>query len=256
MSVSIIIPAYNEAAMIADVVRSARDAAKAIDDEVEIIVVNDASSDDTAAIAEAAGAKVVHANNRQISKTRNDGARAARGDYFIFLDGDTLLPEQTLVSAVHALEDGAAGGGGFVLFDDDVQWYWRALLPMVRGTIRLIRASPGCFLFCTRKAFDATGGFSELVFAGEEIWFSHAVGRYGRFEILRESVVTSGRKARMYTPFRLFGTLFHMALMPWRARGRKGLGIWYDGTREEQGGKQRAETQKAEMGTGRVSEGL
>lgn len=232
MSVSIIIPAFNEAAMIADVVRSVREAARAIEYDCEVIVVNDASSDDTAAIAEAGGARVVHVNNRQISKTRNDGARAARGKYFIFLDGDTLLPEQTLVAAIHALEDGAAGGGGFVLFDEGIPWYWNILLPMVRGVIRQLRASPGCFIYCTREAFEAAGGFDERIFASEEIWFSRAVGKYGRFVILREPVVTSGRKARMYSPFKLFGTLFKMTLMPGRILRRDGLDIWYDGARE------------------------
>lgn len=232
MSVSIIIPAFNEAELIAEVVARAREAAKVINRDCEIVVVNDASSDDTAALAEQAGARVVHVNNRQISKTRNDGAKAANGEYFIFLDGDTFLPEQTLVAAIHAMEDGAAGGGGFVLFDEDIPWYWNILLPMVRGVIRTMKASPGCFIFCTRKAFEKAGGFDERVFAGEEIWFSHALGRHGRFEILNNSVVTSGRKARMYSPVKLFGTLFLMTLRPGTTRGRDKLDIWYDGTRE------------------------
>jgi len=232
MSVSVIIPAYNEALMIGDVVRSVQDAARAIDRSVEIIVVNDASTDDTAALAEAAGARVIHAEHRQISKTRNDGARAAHGDYLIFLDGDTLLPEQTLVAAVHALDDGAAGGGGFVLFDEGIPWHWRALLPVMRVVMRVLRASPGCFIFCTRNAFDAVGGFSEAVYAGEEVWFSRALGSVGRFVILREPVVTSGRKARLYSPREVFGTLLRMTFNPWSTKRRNRLELWYDGRRE------------------------
>jgi len=230
--VSIIIPAYNEAHMIEDVVRRAQDAAKVLACDVEVIVVNDASTDDTAALAKSAGARVINVENRQISKTRNDGARAAHGAYLVFLDGDTLLPEQTFVAAMRALDHGAAGGGALVMFDDDVPWYWQALLPVLRATMRLLRASPGCFIFCTRRAFDAVGGFDETVFAGEEVWFSWGLNRHGRFVVLREPVLTSGRKSRLYSPREIFGTLLRMVTNPWASKRRDGLDVWYDGRRE------------------------
>ena len=233
--ISIVIPAYNEALMIGNVVRSAQLAGQATERHFEVIVVNDASTDDTVALAEASGARVVHADNRQISRTRNDGARAASGRYLIFLDGDTYLPEQTLIAAVQALDNGAVGGGAFVMFDDDVPWYWTALLPAMRGVMRLLRASPGCFIFCTRLAFDAAGGFDETVFAGEEVWLSWGLSRQGRFVILGEPVRTSGRKARLYSPFMIWGTLFRMVLNPWASKRRDGLDVWYDGRRETHG---------------------
>lgn len=232
MTVSVIIPAYNEALLIGAVVRSARLAGESLDRDVEVIVVNDNSTDDTAALAEAAGARVVHVNNRQISKTRNDGARAATGEYLVFLDGDTLLPEQTLVAAVDALDDGAAGGGGLVLFDDDTPRIYKILLPVMRVVIRAFRASPGCFVFCTRQAFEAVGGFDETVYAGEEIWFSWALGKRGRFVILNYPVLTSGRKGRLYTPTELWGTMGRMLVNPWASKRRDGLDVWYDGRRE------------------------
>ncbi len=234
MTVSIIIPAYNEAAHIVDVIESVKTAALALDRECEIIVVNDSSTDATAALAEAAGARIVHVEHQQISKTRNSGARAATGDYFVFLDGDTVIAEQTLVRAVAALDEGAAGGGGHVLFDDDLPLTWRILLPPMRATMWLIRASPGCFMFCRRDAFDAVGGFDETIYASEEIWFSWGLGRQGRFVILDYPVITSGRKARMCSVWEVLGTLFRLTFNPWALKKRAGLELWYDGRREDE----------------------
>ena len=76
-------------------------------------------------------------------------------------------------------------------------WLWNAVS---RGR----RLAAGSFVFVLREAFDAVGGFSERVYASEEIWLSRAVRRWGRerglpFVILRDHpVLTSGRKARWY----------------------------------------------------------
>ncbi len=60
----------------------------------------------------------------------------------------------------------------------------------------------GCFLYCTREAFDAVGGFDESLFASEELTMSSALQRFGgrrRFVIIRTPVITSGRKLRVYS---------------------------------------------------------
>ena len=88
MQLSIILPAKNESAAIGSTVAGIRqqypDTA-----EVEVLVVNDGSSDDTAAVAQAAGARVVHdpysKGNGAAIKT---GARAAQGEVLVFMDAD------------------------------------------------------------------------------------------------------------------------------------------------------------------------
>ena len=88
MRLSIVLPAKNESAAIGSTVAGIRqqypDTA-----EVEVLVVNDGSSDDTAAVAQAAGARVVHhpysKGNGAAIKT---GARAAQGDVLVFMDAD------------------------------------------------------------------------------------------------------------------------------------------------------------------------
>ena len=84
-SLSIVIPAKNEATAIGDVVN----AASAEYPDAEIIVVDDGSTDDTAEIAENAGAIVVrHPESLGNGAAIKSGARAANGEILAFLDGD------------------------------------------------------------------------------------------------------------------------------------------------------------------------
>ena len=69
----------------------------------------------------------------------------------------------------------------------------RVVLPVL---LPLLKMAPGCFLFCTRRAYLAAGGFDERLFWSEEVAFARRLKRQGRFVILREFVVTSGRKVR------------------------------------------------------------
>src|SRR5204863_4917548 len=107
--ISLIIPAYNEEALLAGTLRALRAAADAAGVPYEIIVVDDGSTDRTAAIARAEGARVVSVTLRNIGATRNAGARAATGQLLIFVDADTMVPRDALAGAVAAFRDGAVG---------------------------------------------------------------------------------------------------------------------------------------------------
>lgn len=88
---SIILPAKNEAAAISATVEKihAQLALMRLETDAEVLVVNDGSTDNTAAVAEAAGARVVHhpysKGNGAAIKT---GARAAQGEVLVFMDAD------------------------------------------------------------------------------------------------------------------------------------------------------------------------
>jgi GT2 family glycosyltransferase len=98
-----------------------------------------------------------------------------------------------------------------------------------------VNLGAGAFLFTSRKNFDAIGGFDEQFFIGEEIYFSFALRRLGRFKVLREPVVTSGRKLRMYSGRHIFSKTLSILLGgPNAARSRRKLDLWYDGKRETQ----------------------
>ena len=97
---SLIIPAYNEEEWLARSLPAVRAAMTAVNVPGEVIVVDNNSTDRTAAVAREQGAEVVHEPVNQISRARNTGARCSRGRYLMFLDADTLLPPGTLRAAL------------------------------------------------------------------------------------------------------------------------------------------------------------
>jgi len=100
--------------------------------------------------------------------------------------------------------------------------------------IRMLRLPGDACQFCTRAAFEAVGGFSEKHFAAEDAVFAAALKRHGRFVVLAEPVLTSGRNLRAHsglTILSLFGRLVFCG--PNIFREREGLDIWYRPKREK-----------------------
>jgi glycosyltransferase involved in cell wall biosynthesis len=220
---SFIIPAHNEADLISGTLASLHESAQAAGEPYEVIVVDDASTDGTGAIAHEHGAQVVAVNFRQIAATRNAGARMATGDLFFFVDADTMVTTRAVRAAVGALRGGAVGGGSAVRFDGPVPLYAMVLerlaLPIL---LPLLKVAPGCFLFCTRRAYLTARGFDEGLFWSEEVAFAKRLKRQGRFVILRDFVVTSGRKVRAHSALGLLRIGAQLALGQ-----RAALDYWY-----------------------------
>jgi len=232
--ISFIVPAYNEERLLGATLDALRAAALAIGEPYELIVADDASTDRTAAIAAQHGAIAVSVAHRQIAATRNSGARKANGDWLIFVDADTLVSEAVVRSAVEALRSGAVGGGAAVEFDGTVPLYARLLLPVLVRSFRWAGLAAGCFLFCTRHAFAAVGGFDEAFYGAEELVMSRALKRQGRFVVLRQAVITSGRKLRTHSVREMLAILARLALRgPGAVKQRQGMDLWYAERRED-----------------------
>jgi glycosyltransferase involved in cell wall biosynthesis len=225
---SLVIPAHDEEQTLGRTLTALKEAVQRADVPAEIIVVDDASTDATAEVARRDGAEVVRVEHRQIAATRNAGARAARGDWLVFVDADTIVPAETLRAAIGALRRGVVGGGCRVDFEGPMPLYARLFLFIASPVYRWLGLAAGCFLFCTRNAFDAVGGFDEELYASEEVTMSRSLRRHGRFVVLRESVVTSGRKLRTHTAREVLGTLLDAILTGGRmVRKRERLHVWY-----------------------------
>src|ERR1039457_5022147 len=233
--ISFIVPAHNEEAWVGRCVSAIHSGAEFLGEPHEIIVVDDASSDSTASVARQQGAQVIRVEHRQISATRNAGARQAHGDIFFFVDADTLVNAPAIQSALRSVRAGEVGGGCVPRFEGWLPWWFRLTEPFIRPAVRLARFLPsGTFLFCTRSAFQTAGGFDENYYAAEEVVFVAALKRQGRFAILAETVVTSGRKAREHSFWTFARLSARLVFLGSRGvRSRRGLEYWYEPEREK-----------------------
>lgn len=242
--VSLIVPAFNEAAALPATLRALREAVDAGNASAEVIVVDNNSTDDTAAVAHAAGAdRVVFEPINQIARARNAGAAAAAGRWLIFIDADTRLSGHLLQATLAVLRQGdTVAGGAAVTFDREVGGVPRWLLWLWNTISVRRRWAAGCYVFCTREAFDAVGGFGTRDFAGEEVAFSRFVHRWAKragrggkeaFVILpTPRVVTSARKIHRWP--RILPVLLLMGLLPWTRRLRWLCGWWYTDSKGHQ----------------------
>lgn len=233
-ALSFIVPAHNEARLLGSTLSALHAAAAALGRSYEIVVVDDASTDHTAVVALDAGARVVPVTHRHIAATRNAGARVARGDVLVFVDADTLVPEPALRSALEALDAGATGGGARLRLRGALSLHERVTVGFCTWALRVAGIAPGCFIFCTRAAFEAAGGFDERYYAGEDVVFSRALARLGRFVIVPTPVLSSARKLRTHAVADHLRLLLRFA---WRRgallRSRQDLDLWYGERRDE-----------------------
>jgi len=233
--ISFIVPAHNEQACLGRTLQAIQESARAAGQPFEIIVVDDASTDATAEIAQQHQARVVSVNHRQIAATRNSGARAAKGEWLFFVDADTTINATAVASALRAMEKGAVGGGGmtWVNKNESVPLYARLLLALLLFAPKLVGFTGGAFMFCTRAAFHATGGFNERLYWAEEGGFALALKRQGRFFVPWQHVLTSGRRLRTVSGGQLLMGGVRMIFSPVKSFTQRSSvqKVWYNSNR-------------------------
>jgi glycosyltransferase involved in cell wall biosynthesis len=235
--ISFIVPAHNEEACLGPTLQAIHESARAVGLTYEIIVANDASTDATAQVAQQNNARVVGVNHRQIAATRNSGARAASGNLLFFVDADTIINSRAVASAVRAMDKGAVGGGALPRLDRSAPLYAWLLVWWFVLWLKVLEIAGGAFMFCTRDAFEAVGGFDERLFGAEDAAMSWALRRQGRFVVLWKFVSTSGRRLHGMRGLQMFATLIRMGFSPRLLTRRSSVEkVWYDSNREESHG--------------------
>ncbi len=201
----------------------------------EVIVVDNNSTDRTAEIAHAEGARVIFEPINQISRARNAGAYAALGRHLIFVDADTIPSRALIESAIRALRSGRVCGGGAVLaVDQSLGAFGEMVLGVWNWISTTFKLAAGSFVFCLKEGFEAVGGFSEKVFAAEEIIFSRALKKWGRRKGLRfrvleaDPVMTSARKLTWHGTGGVIRALCVFVFFPFALRHRSMCWLWYD----------------------------
>ena len=197
------------------------------------MVCDNNSTDRTADIARAAGARVVFEPVNQISRARNTGAASASGDWLLFVDADSSPSPALFADVLQTIEEGRWVGGGSTIALPGAALGVRAWVAAWNGLSRALSWAAGSFLFCEARAFREAGGFSEQLYAAEEIDLSRRLKRRGRFVILhRHPLLTSDRKARLYSWREHLAFLFRFLASGGRAlRRRDSCSVWYDGRR-------------------------
>ena len=241
MKISVIIPAYNEAKLIIATLECIGASTAAFTNlgwSVEIIVCDNNSTDDTAELARAAGAKVVFEPINQISRARNAGARAATGDWLIFVDADSHPSPGLFASVAEVIRGGRVLAGGSTVRIAENYLVPRLAVGGWNLLSRFRKWAAGSFIFCEAEAFRQIGGFSTELFVSEEIDLSKrlltlARQRGKRMIILtRHPIVTSVRKLHLYTVREHLGFLARLVCQRGRPmKSREECAIWYDGRR-------------------------
>jgi glycosyltransferase involved in cell wall biosynthesis len=181
MDLSLIIPAYNEQAYIAATLERVNDAVRyAGNSRIEIIVVDNGSTDDTAEVAARYVSKIIAECEHSVARARNAGAAAATADLLVFLDADTLVPERFFARIIEIMEDSRCIGGS-VDIDHGARRKWvRAYLALWRWFGRLAGMAQGAAQYCRRDAFAAVGGYDERLFMGEDVDFYWRLSKFAK----------------------------------------------------------------------------
>lgn len=214
--ISIIIITLNEERTIESTLIALKRSIEKIKDykgDAEIIVSDGGSTDDTQIIAKRFADKIITANKGR-SNQLNAGALAAKGNYYLFLHADTILPSDGIIRLYNNLKSGEYVGGGFKKY-----WQWRRDLArssfvkllsylwqgIGNWIVRLVKIYPGDnAIFVRSDIFEALNGFSNMWIC-EDLDFTKRLKKFGKERIayIRSPVYTSTRRYEKYGFIRL-----------------------------------------------------
>lgn len=185
--ISIIVPTLNEAARITETLEHIRNRT-----DIEVIVADGGSHDQTAELAQAAGAIVVHCN-RGRGKQLNAGAALASGEVLLFLHADTRLPDDFADHVRQTLREGNSGGA-FRLHIGAQGWMLRLIESGANLRSRWLQLPYGDqAIFVKANDFFQLNGFENWPLM-EDYDFCRRLRKTGRIAVAPASVTTSARR--------------------------------------------------------------
>lgn len=206
MLLSILIPCWNEELALQNLLPYLQKAA-AEPTQLEIIVIDGQSTDQTKAVASGLGAVVI-SSERGRAVQMNAGAQAARGEIFYFLHADSLPPVGYDLNIKTACSQGKSVGCFRLEFDQApagmrfFAWMSRFNWPICRGGDQS--------LFIQRHLFEELGGYNEAYKVYEDCEFTGRIYQKAEFWILPLTIITSNRK---YKELGWFYLQWHFAVI-------------------------------------------
>ena len=225
-AISLIIPCHNERAYLPRLLASVEAARRAFHGDpagIEIIVADNASTDDTAAIARSAGCRIAFTPVRRIAAARNAGAAIARGKILAFIDADSQVHPDTfnVVTAFLSRSDVVGGTTGCTMerWSPGIAVCYAMMIPIVWATTMDVGV-----VFCRRADFEAVGGYDETLKFAEDVKFLFDLRRVGRRRGNRlvrarsAKVIASTRKFDQFGEWHFLGMLIKA---PWYLLNRR-----------------------------------
>ena len=193
-TISLVVPAYNEEAYLPrllDTVEVARKHYRRGFDGIEVIVADNASTDDTAEIARGRHCRVAPVEKRAIAAARNGGAAIAQGEILCFVDADSQIHPESFNVIEEGLTTGIVAGATGIQME---RWSvglavtWALMIPLV-----IISRMDTGIVFCRREDFQHIGGYNEDRLFAEDVEFLLAMRRLGKTRRQRLARLTSAR---------------------------------------------------------------
>jgi glycosyltransferase involved in cell wall biosynthesis len=223
---SLVIPAYNEAAFLPRLlgtVKAARDRFRYGADKIEIIVSDNGSTDETVRIAMDAGCRIANAELRCIAAARNAGATLARGEVICFVDSDAQIHPDTFNVVYDLMQRPDMIGGATGVRPE--RWsvgigFTFAIFTALSVTTRLDTG----LVFCRRSDFEAIGGYDETMKFAEDVKLHVDLWRIGRkrgaglVRAMKAKSIFSTRKFDKFGDWHYFPI---MAKAPWYLLNRR-----------------------------------
>lgn len=183
MKVSVIIPTLNEAAYLPHLLEALARQTRPPD---EVIVADAGSEDGTPALAQAWGAQVVPGGRPAVG--RNAGARAAKGDLFVFLDADVLPRPDFLEKAPKEMADRGLDVATCLMEPLSPRPADRVFHEVANGYLLALQwispRAPGFCILIRRALHEAIGGFDETLLLAEDHDYVQRAAQHGRFGVL------------------------------------------------------------------------
>src|SRR5687767_6949544 len=190
--ISVIVPAHNEGEYLARTLEALQAQKYS---NYEVIVVCNGCTDKTAEVARGRCDVLIDTQERGISRSRNRGARAARGEMLLFLDADTILEPDALRTIARKFKRTDAAGTLKGVPDSD-RWIYHILYFFKNRMhrLRIHKGSVGVIL-CWKDDFTATDGFDENLHVMENSHLIKKLCKFGRYRCVGQTpALTSMRR--------------------------------------------------------------
>jgi glycosyltransferase involved in cell wall biosynthesis len=226
---SIIAPAYNEEQYLPrllDSIDVARANYSGGQNAIEVIVADNNSTDRTAEIAAARGARVVRVEKRRIGAVRNGGGHAARGEILCFIDGDSAIHPQTFDAIDRAIASGRYVGGSTGLKLERKSLGLLVTYCLAAPVAFITRMDSGV-VFCRREDFEAVGGYDDNRLYAEDLVFLMALRRLGQSRHQRLTRLSNIKALGCTRKFDQFGDWHYFGMLGVAIKSLM-TGNWHD----------------------------